>query len=135
MMNYATKCFMILLCLTLLAACSGKDTPTDLTGTLKIVYADESYFHSEYGQFFHAKFPNVDFEVISTDEKNQFLAANGFDNGKFLEVYQPDLVRIDNLQQYAELGGGGRSRRPRGPDQSRRVLHRVHRRQRDGAFA
>jgi multiple sugar transport system substrate-binding protein len=108
MMNHATKCFMILLCLTLLAACSGKkDTPTDLTGTLKIVYADESYFHSEYGQFFHAKFPNVDFEVISTDEKNQFLAANGFDNGKFLEVYQPDLVRIDNLQQYAELAEAG----------------------------
>jgi hypothetical protein len=39
MMNHATKCFMILLCLTLLAACSGKkDTPTDLTSCLINLY-------------------------------------------------------------------------------------------------
>jgi ABC-type sugar transport system, periplasmic component len=108
MMNHSAKGLMILLCVTLLAACSGKkDPPTDLAGTLKIVYGDESFFQSEYGQFFQAKFPNVDFEVISTDERYQFLAANDFDNGKFLETYQPDIIRIDNLQQYAELAEAG----------------------------
>jgi multiple sugar transport system substrate-binding protein len=109
-MKYSVRIVILLLAVFASAACSEKrekEQEQDLSGTLKIVYADESYFQSEYGEFFHAKFPNVEFEVISLDEKYQFLAANGFDNGKFLEAYEPDILRIDDLQQYAELAEAG----------------------------
>ena len=109
-MKHSPKFFMILLCLTLtlLSACSGKkDATADLSGTPKIVFGDEAFFHDLYGQFFHAKFPNVDIEIISQNEMYRFLAENDFDNRKFLETYEPDIIRIDSLQQYAELAEAG----------------------------
>jgi|GEM_PF-844621 len=107
-MKYSVRIVMLLLVLFASSACSGKtETDRNLSGTLKILYSDESYFHNEYGQFFSKIYPNVEFEIISLDERYQFLAANGFDHGKFLETYEPDILLIDSLQQYAELAETG----------------------------
>ncbi|MCM3631271.1 extracellular solute-binding protein [Paenibacillus glycanilyticus] len=75
-------------------------------GTLKIGYFNEEAFYMQYGNAFQAMFPNVELEVISTEE-----AMSGDDPvaamESLIEEQQPDAVLLTE-EQYADLAQEGK---------------------------
>lgn len=70
--------FMLGMVLVVMTACMGedkKDQRSALSGkgskeevTLKVTFWDEELFYQQYGSLFTAKYPNIQFEVVPTDE-------------------------------------------------------------------
>lgn len=110
-MNVSIRSFIVLLCLSVLIGCSKKADPTgNHAGTLKVMYSDRHAFNNEYGLLFMSKFPNTDFEVVSTGSMSRFLADHSFDSAKaakaFIDAYKPDIILTD-IGVYAELAESG----------------------------
>ncbi|WP_127497269.1 extracellular solute-binding protein [Paenibacillus glycanilyticus] len=75
-------------------------------GTLKVGYFNEEAFYMQYGNAFQAMFPNVELEVVSTEEAmsaDDPVAAME----SFIEEQQPDAVLLTE-EQYAELAKDGK---------------------------
>lgn len=76
---------------------------TSSTSKIKILYYDKDVFFEQYGDFFSLKYPNVEFEVISTkdidyvSESDPIVAYE-----KFIEKERPDIVTIQ-ADQYQQL--------------------------------
>lgn len=103
-----------------LTACSGEKqalAPLDSEAQvkLKVVYYDENQFFQEYGNYFTMKFPNIDFEVISSQEMYKDLREketyNPDDYEKafkdFNEKHQPDIYMLD-MKQYEDMAKDGK---------------------------
>lgn len=100
--------------LVALSACtsSGGKKGTDFgsmdredKGTLKVAYFDEQAFFSQYGNAFQAMFPNVDVEVVSTE--NVFQSDNPeAELEKLIQDQHPDALFLSE-DQYAALSKKG----------------------------
>ncbi|WP_193726645.1 ABC transporter substrate-binding protein [Paenibacillus guangzhouensis] len=105
-----------LLALTLLlSACSEKLAlePLDAEQNvkLKVLFWEENYFYQEYGNYFTMKYPNVEFEVISTTKVQQEMEKSYEDYQeamyKFIEENQPDILMLQP-DQYEKLASEGK---------------------------
>ncbi|WP_240927675.1 ABC transporter substrate-binding protein [Paenibacillus thiaminolyticus] len=60
----------------------------------------ESYFYSDYGNTFNAKYPNIEFEVINTIPIQKDMKENGTTYGeeylKLVEKHKPDVIMVDS---------------------------------------
>ncbi|WCR29803.1 extracellular solute-binding protein [Paenibacillus thiaminolyticus] len=60
----------------------------------------ESYFYSDYGNTFNAKYPNSEFEVINTIPIQKDMKENGTTYGeeylKLVEKHKPDVIMVDS---------------------------------------
>jgi len=100
----------IALCLTvaMLTGCSlgfGKDGSDNenQARTLKVMYYDESSFFQEYGMLYSALYPNVEIQVVETNQiQNTFMEENDNDYDKalaaFIEKEQPDILMLEPTQ-------------------------------------
>ncbi|RXZ80341.1 extracellular solute-binding protein [Paenibacillaceae bacterium] len=102
-----------LLLVIVLAGCSSKNgggpsnvIDPDKPVTLKVAYINEQMFYQSYGNVFSAKYPNVQFEVISTME-----TAMSEDPTQamidLIDESQPDIVML-TMPQYETLAADGR---------------------------
>lgn len=96
-----------------LAGCGSQDegakTTTidpDTSVTLKVMYFNEQQFYQTYGNIFTAKYPNVQFEVISTMNASQSADPTQalID---LIDANQPDIVML-SMSQYETLAADGR---------------------------
>jgi len=102
-----------MLLLIFLAGCSSKNgdgqsqaIDPDKPVTLKVAFINEQMFYQSYGNVFSAKYPNVQFEVISTMD-----AAMSKDPAQamidLVDETQPDVVML-TMAQYEALAADGR---------------------------
>jgi multiple sugar transport system substrate-binding protein len=81
-----------------------KDKPIKL----KVMFGDENYFYSQYGNFFSMKFPNVEFELIPTNKMQQeangvySIEAHNKAYAELAEETQPDVLLLQS-DQYVEF--------------------------------
>ncbi|MCR8657330.1 ABC transporter substrate-binding protein [Paenibacillus endoradicis] len=100
----------IALCLTaaMLTGCSlgfgknGSDNENQAR-TLKVMYYDESSFFQEYGMLYSALYPNIEIQVVETNQiQNTFMEENDNDYDKalaaFIEKEQPDILMLEPTQ-------------------------------------
>ncbi|OPA77578.1 hypothetical protein BVG16_14115 [Paenibacillus selenitireducens] len=99
-----------------LSACSKDKNALKLLGEdeqvkLKVVCFDENYFYQQYANYFSMKYPNVEFEVISTNKMQQELeeSKNPDSNEaytKFIEKNQPDVLMLyaNQFEKFASAG-------------------------------
>ncbi|RCX18987.1 multiple sugar transport system substrate-binding protein [Fontibacillus phaseoli] len=95
--------------LLLIAGCSGgpaKESQKEQQ-SLKIMFGDEGYFYMTYGDLFTMKYPNIDIEVVSTQnlyngEQQDYKKAYK----DFVEKEQPDIIMLDtdNYDSFASEG-------------------------------
>jgi len=109
----------IALCLTLamLTGCSlgfgkGETNNENQARTLKVMYYDESSFFQDYGMLYSALNPNVEIEIVNTNEiHNTLMEEHDNDYNKalaaFIDKEQPDILMIDP-SQLEKLGAEGK---------------------------
>lgn len=94
----------------LLAGCStgGNESKNNEKTTLKVMYYDERGFYSQYGMLFSAIYPNIEIEVISTQNVNY---EDGKDMQKalkeFIEEQKPDVLAL-GTDEYSRMAGEGK---------------------------
>lgn len=99
----------IALCLSavILAGCSlgfgSNSNENEQPSTLKVMYYDENSFYQEYGMLYSAMYPNVEIEVVNSNQiYNTYMEENDQDYNKamqaFIEKEQPDVIMIDSSQ-------------------------------------
>lgn len=77
----------------------------DSKGTLKVAYFNEDAFYMQYGNAFQAMFPNLQLEVVSTENAmNADDPVAGME--KLVQEEQPDAMFLTE-EQYAALAGKG----------------------------
>ncbi|WP_179215957.1 ABC transporter substrate-binding protein [Paenibacillus sp. MY03] len=116
MNNWLKKAAPVALAGTLLAGCSfgSGSKENNPEQTVRVMYYDESAFFQNYGMLYSALYPNVNFEVVST----QSLYRSGpsedgeeFDYEKALQKLideeKPDVLMIDQ-GQYKKLAEEGK---------------------------
>ncbi|HIW31595.1 MAG TPA: extracellular solute-binding protein [Candidatus Paenibacillus intestinavium] len=109
----------ITLCLTvaMLTGCSfgfGKDNSgkENEARTLKVMYYDENSFFQEYGMLYSALYPNIEIQVVNTNEiYNTLMEEHDNDYEKalaaFIEKEQPDVLMLEQTQ-LEKLGTEGK---------------------------
>ncbi|GKU80113.1 ABC transporter substrate-binding protein [Paenibacillus sp. L3-i20] len=110
------KAMPVILLASMLAGCSfggDKDAKKNEVSTLKVMYYDEGQFFQHYGMLFSAIYPNVDIQVVSTQELyNNQGGAEGeeFDPEKkkkeLIEREKPDLIMMD-IKDYGKAAEEG----------------------------
>ncbi|MBN3525552.1 ABC transporter substrate-binding protein [Paenibacillus apiarius] len=105
---------LMLTVLALISGCLGEkpvleELGEDGKGKIKVLYYDESNFYREYGNYFNVKFPEIEFEVISTSE--MYANQEGpvdykAEMKKFLDKHKPDVMFLDKevFGEYAQAG-------------------------------
>lgn len=99
----------IALCLSvaMLTGCSldfgkGGDKGSEQPSTLKVMYYNESSFFQEYGMLYSAIYPNVDIEVVETNQIYNTMEEYDNDYNKalaaFIDKEQPDILMLDTGQ-------------------------------------
>lgn len=98
----------ICMSVAMLTGCSldfskGSDKGSQEPRSLKVMYYNESSFFQEYGMLYSAIYPNVDIEVIESNQVyNTYMEENDNDYQKaltaFIEKEQPDVMMIDTSQ-------------------------------------
>lgn len=102
-----------MLLMIVLSGCSSKNgegqSPAidpDKPVTLKVAYINEQMFYQSYGNVFSAKYPNVQFEIISTmDASMSEDPAQAMID--LIDQNQPDVVML-SMSQYETLAAEGR---------------------------
>jgi len=97
-----------LLATSLLAsACFGGSSGSlykEEKSVVKVMYWDEQSFYQRYGNLFNAKFPNVEFQVVS--QRSFYNNTENMDSEKawekFLQEEQPDVLMLSN-DQYKKM--------------------------------
>ena len=85
---------------------TGQGIEPDTPVTLKVAYINDQAFYQSYGNIFSAKYPNVQFEVISTME----IAMSDDPIQAMIDLVdssQPDIVML-TMAQYEALAAEGR---------------------------
>lgn len=113
-----TKSKLVILLLTItsmLSGCLGEKSVLEQLeegkGKIKVLYYSEESFYQQYGNYFNVKFPDIEFEVVSSEE----MYANRKDGEpfdyeaemkKFLEKHKPDVLFLDDssFETYAKDG-------------------------------
>ncbi|MFL1674733.1 ABC transporter substrate-binding protein [Paenibacillus dendritiformis] len=95
---------LLLAVIAMLGGCMGK-TPVleelgeDGTGKLKVMSYSEALFYEEYGNPFHMKYPNIQFEVVSIQEIFQDMSQLSLSYqeafGRFVEKHKPDFIMCE----------------------------------------
>jgi multiple sugar transport system substrate-binding protein len=102
--------FTLLLLTGLLAGCStgDKGAKENEKTTLKVMYYDERGFYSQYGMLFSAINPNIEIEVVSTQNVKY---EEGKDMEKamkeFIEEQKPDVLML-STDEYGKMAGEGK---------------------------
>ncbi|HIW31596.1 MAG TPA: extracellular solute-binding protein [Candidatus Paenibacillus intestinavium] len=106
----------LFLTVAMLTGCSlgfGKDGSNNENEarTLKVMYYNENSFFQEYGMLYSALYPNVEIQVVNTNEiHNTLMEENDNDYNKalaaFIEQEQPDVLMIDP-SQLEKMGSEG----------------------------
>lgn len=104
--------WLVLLSAILLSGCTlggGKQTEEwgeEETATIKVMYYDEQSFFQTYGNLFYAKYPNINLEVVSTQEIYKPDTDYREEFRKFIEEKQPDILMLsaDEYEKYAAEG-------------------------------
>lgn len=110
--RYAASLLALSLTLTACTSGGGKEEGAvggldrEDKGTLKIGYFNEEAFYMQYGNAFQAMFPNLELEVISTEEA---MSADDPVTAmeSLIEEQQPDAVLLTE-EQYAGLAQDGK---------------------------
>jgi len=80
----------------------------DEKASIKVVFWDKNYFFQQYGNFFSAKFPNIDVEVVST----QGIYASGKDwkqeFQKLVDEEKPDVLLLDSSEMFEKWANDGK---------------------------
>ena len=99
----------VLLLSGLLAGCSAgsKKSKDNEKSTLKVMYYDERGFYSQYGMLFSAIYPNIEFEVVST--QNVYEEGKDYKESmkKFIEEQKPDVLML-STDEYSRMAGEGK---------------------------
>ncbi|MCM3339015.1 extracellular solute-binding protein [Paenibacillus sp. MER TA 81-3] len=105
---------LMLTVIALISGCFGEkpvleELGEDGKGKLKVLYHDENSFYHEYGNYFNVKFPEIEFEVISTNEiyANLEGPVDYKAEKKILEKYKPDVMFLDQ-EAYSEHAQEGK---------------------------
>lgn len=104
--------WLVLLSAILLSGCTlggGKQTEEwgeEESATIKVMYYDEQSFFQTYGNLFYAKYPNINLEVVSTQEIYKPDTDYREEFRKFIEEKQPDILMLsaDEYEKYAAEG-------------------------------
>lgn len=96
----------VLTSMSLLSGCST--TPAkQVKGVLRIAYPDEQSFYYTYGDYFAVRFPDVNVEIIPTQELRKPGIQYYEEYGKLLDEQKPDLI-FTYLQEYERFSASGR---------------------------
>ncbi|RRJ67383.1 extracellular solute-binding protein [Paenibacillus oralis] len=106
------KVMLVLVCGLLFAGCTGGPAKeTEQVSSLKVMFWDENYFYREYGDLFAMKYPNIEVEIVTTDQIYQDNDKEDFDREKafadFIEKEQPDVLLLDT-DQYEKFASEGK---------------------------
>ncbi|MGZ7445330.1 ABC transporter substrate-binding protein [Paenibacillus sp. TH7-28] len=104
------KVMLVMICGLLFAGCAGGPAKQETqTSTLKVMFWDESYFFTQYGDMFTMKNPNIEIEVanmqsIYNDEEKDYDKAFA----KFVEKEQPDIILLNSNENYEKFAAEGK---------------------------
>lgn len=112
----AHKGLLLLGVVVLLSGCFGskpvlEELGEEGKGTIKILYYNEDDFYREYGNAFNVKFPNIEFDIVSTKElMAKRISGEDFDYrselAKWVDLHKPDVLLLggDEYEEYAQAG-------------------------------
>ncbi|MBG9791644.1 sugar ABC transporter substrate-binding protein [Paenibacillus dendritiformis] len=112
----AQKGLLLLGAVVLLSGCFGskpvlEELGEEGKGTIKILYYNEDDFYREYGNAFNVKFPNIEFDIVSTKElMTKRRSGEDFDYrselAKWVDLHKPDVLLLggDEYEEYAQAG-------------------------------
>lgn len=112
----AQKGLLLLGVVVLLSGCFGskpvlEELGEEGKGTIKILYYNEDDFYREYGNAFNVKFPNIEFDIVSTKElMAKRISGEDFDYRseltKWVDLHKPDVLLLggDEYEEYAQAG-------------------------------
>ncbi|MFD3259474.1 ABC transporter substrate-binding protein [Paenibacillus lentus] len=104
------KALFFIMCLVLVAGCTSNPGAKEAeTQSLRVMFWDESYFFQQYGDLFAMQHPNIEIEVVTTNNIYRDLGPDtDYDKAfkDFIEKEQPDvlMVSIDQLGTYISEG-------------------------------
>ncbi|WHX48647.1 extracellular solute-binding protein [Paenibacillus woosongensis] len=104
------KALFLIMCLVLVAGCTsnpGSKEPEQQS--LRVMFWDENYFFQQYGDLFAMQHPNIEIEVVSTNNIYRDMGPDGdYDKAfkDFIDKEQPDvlMVSIDQMETYISEG-------------------------------
>lgn len=83
----------------------AKNTDEIKTATIKVMYWNEREFFQRYGDLFHAKYPQIRIEVVSTYDPSSSKVAE--DIRKLVDIEKPDVLFMD-LNEYESFSREGK---------------------------
>ncbi|WP_169449353.1 ABC transporter substrate-binding protein [Paenibacillus assamensis] len=99
------KVMIISLVVGLLAACTGGNKselppmPESGEGTIRVLYWNEEQFMKDYGSSFNVKYPDIEFEVVSTGEMHQTMGPDDDYHEKMLAFVKDKRLDVVILNQ------------------------------------
>jgi len=93
----------------LASGCStgGNDKSDNEKSSLKVMYYDEQGFYREYGMLFSTLYPNIDIEVVST--QNVYEEGKDYQQSmrEFMEKEKPDVLML-GTDEYKRMASEGK---------------------------
>ncbi|MEK4509115.1 carbohydrate ABC transporter substrate-binding protein [Paenibacillus anaericanus] len=105
--RHICRMLILVICIVLGGCSAALPEKTTTPTILKVMYYDESIFYQEYGDLFITKYPNIEVQVVSTqniDNDPEIDKATAL--AKLIEKEQPDVLWLDpeQYEQYAADG-------------------------------
>lgn len=94
--RYVYRMLILVICIVLGGCSAALPEKTTTPTILKVMYYDESIFYQEYGDLFITKYPNIEVQVVSTqniDNDPEVDRATAL--AKLIEQEQPDVLWLD----------------------------------------
>ncbi|TVX97153.1 ABC transporter substrate-binding protein [Cohnella terricola] len=111
-MRYGKQITMLLgtsLLVGVASGCStgGGDKNTNEKSALKVMYYDERSFYQEYGMLFSTLYPNIEIEVVST--QNVYEEGKDYQQSmrEFMEKEKPDVLML-GTDEYRRMASEGK---------------------------
>ncbi|MFB9327088.1 ABC transporter substrate-binding protein [Paenibacillus aurantiacus] len=95
---------LIVISAILVQGCSDNDSfNPEEPGKLKVMYQDEDTFNQRYGNLISSKFPNLEIEIVGTQQLYTLDVNTEEDYKVLIEKEEPDVILMNTLNQYSEL--------------------------------